>query len=106
MIMKANMAVQIGFFKSGGLNLWPHGQNGPQEILVGPEKFYDSRICVLKTKTLTKEGKKFLGEIVTFSRNVIVIKTNFRPRFLLISLKKGHHLKLLPGNALFLFQMQ
>ena len=45
--------------------------------------------------------KKYLCEIVTFSRNIMVIKTNLRPRFLLISLKKGHHLKLLPGNALF-----
>ena len=50
-------------------------------------------------------GKKFC-EIVTFSRNVMVIKTNFRPRFLLISLKKGHYLKLLFGNALFLLKMQ
>ena len=37
----------------------------------------------------------------------MVIKNNFRPRFLIISLKKkGHHLKLLPGNALFLLKMQ
>ena len=51
--------------------------------------------------------KKFLREIVTFSRNVMVIKINFCPRFLFISLKnKGHHLKLLPGNALFALKMQ
>ena len=50
--------------------------------------------------------KKFWCEIVTFSHNVMVIKTNFCLRFLLISLKKGHHLKLLPGNALFLLKMQ
>ena len=51
-------------------------------------------------------GREFLFEIVTFSRNVMVIKTNSRPRFLLISLKKRHHLKLLPGNVLFLMKMQ
>ena len=32
--------------------------------------------------------KNFWCEVVTFSCNVLVIKTNFCPRFLLISLKK------------------
>ena len=50
--------------------------------------------------------KKFFCEIVIFSRYVMVIKTNFHPRFLLISLKKGHYSKLLPGNALFILKMQ
>ena len=45
--------------KSGVLNVWPHGQNGPQEISVGPRKFYYSRICVLKTKTSKQTKEKF-----------------------------------------------
>ena len=52
-------------FKSGVFSLWPHGQNGQQEISVGPRKFYDSRIYVWKTKTFNKRRKKFLCEIVS-----------------------------------------
>ena len=79
---------------SGVFNLWPHDQNGPQEISVGPRKFYDSRICVFKKKTFNKGRKKFLFEIVTFSRNVMVIKKNFCPKFLLISIKKRSSLEI------------
>ena len=46
----ASSAIFCGSSKPGVLNLWPHGQNGQQKISVGPRKFYDSRICVLKTK--------------------------------------------------------
>ena len=45
--------------------------------------------------------KKILGEILISNPNIIVFKTNFRPRLKVISKKKGHHLKSLLGNALF-----
>ena len=50
--------------------------------------------------------KKILCEILIFSPNVMVFKTNFHLRFIVISKKKGHHLKSLPGNALFVLKMQ
>ena len=68
-----------------------------------------------ETCNILLAGKKFLCEIVMFSRNITVIEnwseifaylSNFRPRFVLISLKKAHHLKLLPANALFLLKIQ
>ena len=44
--------------------------------------------------------KKFLYKILIFSPNIMVFKTNFCPRFKVISKNKDHHLKSFPSNAL------
>ena len=59
-----------------------------------------------ETCNILLAGKDFLCEIVTFSRNVMVMKTNLHPKILVISLKQDYLLKLWPGNALFVLKMQ
>ena len=56
-----------------------------------------------ETCNILLAGKNFLCEIVTFSRNVMMIKTNFCPKFLLtgMSLKNRSLLEMVPDNALF-----
>ena len=42
--------------------------------------------------------KKILREILIFSPNIMVFKTNIRSTFKVISKKEGYHLKLFPRN--------
>ena len=49
--------------------------------------------------------ERFLCEIVIFSRNVMVIKTNFCPRFLLISVKQKSSLEIVADNTLIFLEM-